>query len=141
MQVCEFNVATLPIFRRDIARYDITKLPCMHGGQFSGPAWGFVNLQGLQFAQKFLSTDVSQTLTNPLSDDHCSLSEVVIDEEDVLTALLNLDPTKATGCDGIGPKILTSSLYKPLHRLFTMQELTILLYAFRLVNAHHCSCL
>jgi len=59
---------------------------------------------------------------NSLSDDYNSLSEITIDEEDVYTALSNLDPTKATGCDGIGPKILKNCvdyLYKPLHYLFT----------------------
>ena len=67
-------------------------------------------------------SDVPQSSTNTLPDDHCLLSDVVIDEEDVYTTLMNLDPAKATGCDGISPKILkicASCLYKPLHHLFT----------------------
>ena len=56
---------------------------------------------------------------NSSPDDHNFLSEVIIDEEDMYTALCNLDPSKATE---IGPKIFkicASSLYKPLHYLFT----------------------
>ena len=62
------------------------------------------------------STEVSEFITSSSLDDHNSLTEVVIDEEDVYNAMCNLDSSKATGCDGIGPKILktcASSLYKP----------------------------
>ena len=68
------------------------------------------------------STEVSEFITSSSPDDHNSLSEVVIDEKDVYIAMCNLDSSKATECDGIGPKILkicASSLYKPLHYLFT----------------------
>ena len=68
------------------------------------------------------STEVSEFITKSSPDDHNFLSEVVIDEDNVFIALCNLNPTKATGCDEIGPKILKicgSSLYKPLHYLFT----------------------
>ena len=67
------------------------------------------------------STEVSEFITSSSPDDHNSLTEVVIDEEDVYNAMCNLDSSKATGCDGIGPKILktcASSPYKPLHYLF-----------------------
>ena len=63
------------------------------------------------------STDVSEFITSSSPDDHNSLSEVVIDEQDVYIAMCNLDSSKATGCDGIGPKILkicASSLRKCL---------------------------
>ena len=66
---------------------------------------------------------------NSSPDDHNFLSEVVIDKEDMYIVLCNLDPSKATGCDGIGPKILkicASSLHKPLHCISIRQELTVL---------------
>ena len=68
------------------------------------------------------STEVSEFITSSSPDDHNSLSEVVINEDDFYIAMCNLDSSKATGYDGIGPKILkicASSLYKPLHYLFT----------------------
>ena len=52
------------------------------------------------------STEVSEFITNSSPDDHNLLSEVFIDEDNVFIALCNLNPTKATGCDEIGPKIL-----------------------------------
>jgi len=68
------------------------------------------------------STEAPEPFVNSSSNDHKSLSETTIDEEDMYTALSNLDPTKATGCDGIGPKILKNCadyLYKHPHYLFT----------------------
>ena len=44
-------------------------------------------------------------------------------DSEVLDALSSLDPTKSSGCDGIGPKLLkhcASALYIPLHHLFSV---------------------
>ena len=41
----------------------------------------------------------------------------------VIYALSSLDPTKSSGCDNIGPKLLkhcASALYIPLHHLFSV---------------------
>ena len=49
------------------------------------------------------------------------LGDVSISEDDVFDALTSLDPSKAMGCDGIGPKLLKHravALYQPLHHLF-----------------------
>ena len=45
-----------------------------------------------------------------------------ISESDIYTALQSIDPTKATGLDGINPKLLkycATTLTSPLHHLFT----------------------
>ena len=50
-------------------------------------------------------------------------SDVVITEEEVFQALSSLDPSKAEGCDKIGPKLLKKCalvLYQPLHHLFCL---------------------
>ena len=54
---------------------------------------------------------------------HSILSEISITEEDVFQALTSLDPSKASGCDGIGSKLLKHcalALYQPLHHLFCL---------------------
>ena len=48
-------------------------------------------------------------------------SDVVTTEEEVFQALSSLDPSKAEGCDKIGPKLLKKcalALYQPLYHLF-----------------------
>ena len=49
--------------------------------------------------------EVTEFTTNSSSAEHNFLSEVVIYEEDVYTALSNLDTVKAARCDDIIPKI------------------------------------
>ena len=44
-------------------------------------------------------------------------------------ALTTLDPNKATGIDGIGPKILkycAAAAFKPLHYLYSLSNIAIL---------------
>ena len=44
-------------------------------------------------------------------------------DAEVFDALSSLDPTKASGCDGIGPKLIkhcAAALYIPLHQLFSL---------------------
>ena len=51
------------------------------------------------------------------------ISHIKISEAKVYEALTQLDPTKAIGLDGIGPKLLrncTLSLYQPLSHLFNI---------------------
>ena len=43
-----------------------------------------------------------------------------ISEEEVFQTLTPLDPSKAVGCDGIGPKLCALALYQPLHHLFNL---------------------
>ena len=69
------------------------------------------------------STETLDLRTNSPSPNHNILSEIIFSEEDIFNTLISLDPVKAIGVDGIGPKILRSCaeyLYKPLHYLFTM---------------------
>ena len=50
----------------------------------------------------------------------CTISLSV---SEVLDALLSLDPTKSSGCDGIGPKLIKHcalALYVPLHHLYSV---------------------
>ena len=52
-----------------------------------------------------------------------TLSDIVISESDVYSALNSLDPSKAMGIDDIGPKILKHcalALYQPVYHLFSM---------------------
>lgn len=60
-----------------------------------------------------------EVLTTPAN----SLSDIAITEEEVYTALVSLDPTKAMGLDEISPRILRSCalpLTPVLHHLFSM---------------------
>ena len=51
---------------------------------------------------------------------HPKLSDISISEEEVYQALTSLDPSKAAGCDGIGPKHCALALCQPLHHLFSL---------------------
>ena len=60
----------------------------------------------------------NEDLTHPAT----CISDITISPTDVLQSLTGLNPSKAKGFDGIGPKILREcahSLYIPLHHLFT----------------------
>ena len=49
------------------------------------------------------------------------IDNIIVSETEVLQALINMDPSKASGLDDIGPRILVScasALCKPLHHLF-----------------------
>jgi len=63
---------------------------------------------------------------NELSTPVSTLSDIFVTELDVYTALASLNPTKAGGIDGIGPRVLkfcATALYQPLHHLFTLSLL------------------
>ena len=52
-----------------------------------------------------------------------SIHSIYIEEYEVYSALISLDINKATGIDGVGPKILKHcaiSLFQPLHHLFNL---------------------
>ena len=52
-----------------------------------------------------------------------TICDITISESDVYDALTSLNPTKAMGIDGIGPKVLKScalALYQPIHHLFVL---------------------
>ena len=58
-----------------------------------------------------------------LSTPAFNLSEISISELDEFRALSSLNPTKAGGIDGIGPRVLkfcAVALYQPIHYLFTL---------------------
>ena len=52
-----------------------------------------------------------------------NINDISITEDEVYLALISLDPSKAAGCDRIGPKLLKHcalALYKPLCHLFSL---------------------
>ena len=56
-----------------------------------------------------------------LSDTNPKLSYLSITEENVFRSFASLNPSKADGCDGIGPRLLKHcalALCQPLHQLF-----------------------
>ena len=50
---------------------------------------------------------------------HC-MSEIDFTEQEVYTALINLNPTKGTGIDGIGPQVLKNCVQVPYISRFAM---------------------
>ena len=58
-------------------------------------------------------------MLTPLSN----ISDIDISELDVFNTLKLLDPSKASGCDGISAKLLKKcaiALYQPVHHLFSL---------------------
>ena len=71
------------------------------------------------FTRSSFSLPRMSTLPLPSS---CICSLTITDTE-VYEAISSLDPTKSSGCDGIGPKLLKHcalALYVPLHHLFSV---------------------
>ena len=67
---------------------------------------------------------------------------ITILEGGVYNAIFSLNTNKASGIDGIGPKILNHcaiSLFKPLHSFFTMFEKAQ--SPSRLAYTYYCSCI
>ena len=76
----------------------------------------------VSFYSVFTDSNASTTFTE-VSPCYNSLSELTISESDVFTILKELDISKASGHDGIGPNILRNcsvALYQPLCHLFQM---------------------
>ena len=66
-----------------------------------------------------LSSPPLDTLSTPAS----TICDFTITSSEVFEALTSLDPTKATGIDGIGPRLLKEcahALYTPFHYLFCL---------------------
>ena len=73
---------------------------------------------------------------------HSILSDISISEDDVFQALTSLDPSKASGCDGIGSKLLkhcalalyqttsSSLLFESLPSLYSREGVLISLNQF-----------
>ena len=79
------------------------------------------------FSEYFYSIfkhDTSTTLDNGgMPSTHDCISSIDISIKEVFDALANLDPSKASGLDNIGPNILKNSasiLSRPLHYLFSL---------------------
>ena len=75
---------------------------------------------------------------------HTICNEVQISEQEVYEALVSLHTDKATGTDGIGPRILKQYANilanKPLHHLFTISLNSCSIpYEWR-IYTHDCSC-
>jgi hypothetical protein len=82
------------------------------------------------FNEYFHSVFTQSSFVLPPSDElptpEASLSNIVISESDVFTALTSLDPSKAMGNDCVGPNILKKcalALYQPVHHLFSLSLL------------------
>ena len=77
----------------------------------------------------FYSVFTTSHISTPNDDDAIDTSvtkhiiSISISQDEVYRALVTLDPSKATGIDEIGPKILkycASALLKPLHYLYSL---------------------
>ena len=77
------------------------------------------------FYSVFTPTTCDQPLPNKSIDINTNqhLISINVSEEDTINALISLDPQKAVGIDGIGPKFLkncASFLYRLLHQLLPL---------------------
>ena len=75
------------------------------------------------FHSIFTSSSFQLPLLSEMLTPSSNISEIDISELDVYDALESLDPSKASGCDGISAKILKNcaiALYQPLHHLFSL---------------------
>ena len=76
----------------------------------------------------FFESVYSKPLSNTLQDHDSAQQQATLDcinitDMDVLTALTNLDPSKARGIDGIGPRLLSTcalALYPVIHSIFNI---------------------
>ena len=58
------------------------------------------------------------------------MSEIDFNEQEIYTVLINLNPMKAIGIDGIGPQVLKNyagTLYQPLRHLFHACNMSVIL--------------
>ena len=76
------------------------------------------------FNKYFNSIFTRSTYTLPaLTSPKCTCKDIAITEEEVFRVLSTLDPTKAAGCDNIGPRLLRHcalALYRIFHHLFCL---------------------
>ena len=79
------------------------------------------NLFNKYFFTVYSSETTSPSLVSALPQPSSTLSELELSPLEVYDALAGLDPSKAMGIDGIGPKVLKScacALYEPIHHMF-----------------------
>ena len=85
--------------------------------------------RALLFNKFFYSVFTTSNINTPSDEEVLDTSttnhiiSIDISEDEVFNALIILDPNKATGIDGIGPKILkhcAAALYKPFHYLYSL---------------------
>ena len=89
-----------------------------HGSSTAASDFGRAKLFNEFFHSIFTRTSFELP---PLNKPHSTINDIIIMEEEVLTTLQSLDPSKSMGTDGISPKLLRScalSLYQPVHHLF-----------------------
>ena len=76
------------------------------------------------FNKYFNSIFTRSTYTLPaLTSPKCTCKDIAITEEEVFRVLSTLDPTKAAGCDNIGPRLLRHcalALYRIFYHLFCL---------------------
>ncbi len=75
------------------------------------------------FKSVYTTSEKESNASQLLSSSPCAnlFNDIQVTEQEVLTALCNLNPDKASGLDSIGPKILKNccqGLYKVLHHIF-----------------------
>ncbi len=83
------------------------------------------------FKSVYTTSETEANASQPPSSSGANqLNDIEITEQEVLTALFNLNPDKASGLDSIGPKILKSccqGLYQVLHHIFCISLHTCLI--------------
>ena len=82
-----------------------------------------VNLFNKFFYSVFTQSSFDIPPLDQLPQPQTTLSDITITESDVYQGLISLNPVKAMGIDGIGPKILKHcalALFKPIHYLFVL---------------------
>ena len=81
------------------------------------------NVFNRYFHSIFTRSSFSRPDPQELPNTFPNLNDISISEEEVFQTLTSLDPSKAAGCDGIGPKLLklcAPDLYQPHHHLFSL---------------------
>ena len=82
-----------------------------------------VNLFNKFFHSVFTQSSFNIPPLDQLPQPQSTLSDITITESDVYEGLISLNPVKAMGIDGIGPKILKHCAlapFKPIHHLFVL---------------------
>ena len=75
------------------------------------------------FYSVFTPSSFDTSLMGDISASATAITNIVISDTDVYSVLASLDPSKSSGIDGIGPKVLKYSalaLYIPFHHLFSL---------------------
>ena len=80
-----------------------------------------VNLFNTCFHSVFTQSSFNIPPLDRLPQPHSTLRDIIITESDMYEGLILLNPVKAMGIDGIGPKLLKHCaivLFKPIHHLY-----------------------